>query len=70
MDFAQTVKEIRQQLNMSQEQLARELNVSYATINRWEKGKNSPNMLTKKVFYEFCKEKGINEDLIKNIMTY
>jgi len=57
MDFAQTVKEIRTQLNMSQEHLARELHVSFATVNRWENGKNSPNMLAKKALYDICKEK-------------
>ena len=30
------VKKIRQQLALSQEDLARELGVSYATVNRWE----------------------------------
>ena len=68
MNFAQIVKEIRTELDMSQEQLARELDVSFATINRWENGKNSPNMLTKKVFYEYCKEKKLNEKLIQNIL--
>lgn len=68
MNFDQVVKEAREVLNMSQEQLARELQVSFATVNRWENGKNSPNMLTKKVFYEFCKHKGVSEKLIKNII--
>ena len=68
MNFAQIVKEIRTELDMSQEQLARELHVSFATINRWENGKNSPNMLTKKVFYEYCKEKKIKAELIQNIL--
>lgn len=68
MEFAQTVKEIRKILKISQEQLARELHISFSTVNRWERGRNKPNMLTKKVFYDFCKEKGIDEELIKNIM--
>lgn len=65
MDFSQIVKDIRGRLNMSQEQLARELHVSFATINRWENGKNSPNRLAKKALYEFCKEKGVEEELLK-----
>ncbi len=59
MEFAQIVKEVRSKLNMSQEQLARELQVSFATVNRWENGKNSPNRLAKKALYDFCKDKGI-----------
>lgn len=70
MNFAQIVKEIRAQLNMSQEQLARELHVSFATVNRWENGKNSPNMLAKKTLYNFCKEKGLDEILIKHLLDY
>lgn len=65
MDFSQVVKNIRSRLNMSQEQLAREIHVSFATINRWENGKNSPNMLAKKALYEFCKEKGVEEEIMK-----
>jgi len=70
MDFAQTVKEIRNRLNISQEQLARELHISFATVNRWENGKNSPNMLAKKTLFDFCKEKGLEEELIKHLMDY
>ena len=52
------VKLIREELNYSQEDMARELKVSYTTINRWEnyksaiKGKNKENIesLYKKVF--------------------
>lgn len=65
MDFSQVVKNIRSRLNMSQEQLAREIHVSFATINRWENGKNNPNMLAKKALYEFCKEKGVEEEIMK-----
>lgn len=68
MDFVQTVKEIRSRMNMSQEQLAKELNVSFATINRWENGKNSPNMLAKKALHDFCREKGLEEELIINLL--
>lgn len=54
---------------MSQDQLARKLHESFATINRWENGKNSLNMLTRKMFYEYCKEKDIKEELIQNILN-
>jgi putative transcriptional regulator len=35
-DYKALVKEVRKQLALSQEDLARELGVSYTTINRWE----------------------------------
>jgi putative transcriptional regulator len=36
MLFEDIIRGIRLQLNMTQEQLARELNISFSTINRWE----------------------------------
>ncbi|MCR6546614.1 helix-turn-helix domain-containing protein [Dehalobacterium formicoaceticum] len=60
MDFPAKVKMIRTKLNMSQEDLARALNVSFATINRWENGKTHPNKLTMQVFISFCEQNGIS----------
>lgn len=53
MDFAQKVKKIRKELGLSQEHLARELGVTFSTVNRWENGKSKPNNLAKKVFDQF-----------------
>lgn len=39
-DYPSMVKEVRKQLASSQVFLAREQGVSYATINRWEKGQS------------------------------
>ena len=38
MTFSEKVKSARLQLFLSQEKLAKELGVSFATINRWERG--------------------------------
>ena len=57
--FVETIKKVRKTLNMSQEQLARELHVSFSTVNRWENEKSKPNNIAKKVFYDFCKEKKV-----------
>ena len=35
LDDSFVVKDVRQQLKLSQEELTRELGVSYATISRW-----------------------------------
>jgi putative transcriptional regulator len=50
------VKEIRRQLEMSQEDLARQLGVSYATVNRWENGQSKPSKLAKVQLDAFCKK--------------
>jgi len=39
------LKKIRQSHGWSQEDLARELGVSFATVNRWENGKTKPSRL-------------------------
>ncbi|MFC1956838.1 helix-turn-helix domain-containing protein [Chloroflexota bacterium] len=39
------VKEIRQSLGLTQEQLARELGVSFATVSNWERRRSRPSPL-------------------------
>ena len=60
MTFPEIVKTVRTELKMSQEDLARAINVSFASINRWENGKNRPNKLALSVFTAFCKQQGID----------
>lgn len=59
MNFAEKVKQVRVQLKMTQEDLAHELGVSFATVNRWEKGNCNPSRLAKKTFETFCKARNI-----------
>jgi len=54
--FAALVKEVRRQLALSQEDLARQLGVSYATVNRWENGKSKPSKLARAQFDAFCEK--------------
>lgn len=39
------IKRLRTSLSWSQERLARELGVSFSTVNRWERGKSRPSPL-------------------------
>lgn len=57
MGFSDEFKRIRQKCFLSQEAFARELSVSFSSINRWESGKAKPNMSAMKKIKEFC---GIN----------
>ncbi len=54
--FPEFVKEVRRQLGISQQELAHELGVSFATINRWENGKTTPFKLARKQFDGFCEQ--------------
>jgi len=51
------VKSIRKQLDLSQEDLARALGVSFATVNRWENGQARPSKLAKAQLQAFCDRK-------------
>ena len=44
-NIAAELKNIRQQHGWSQEDLARKIGVSFATVNRWENGKTKPSRL-------------------------
>ncbi len=46
-------------LLLTQEELAKELGVSYATICRWEKDNRKPQIVSQGKFYAFCESKGI-----------
>ena len=50
------IKEIRIALNISQEDLARELHISYATVNRWENAKATPSRMAKRALADYCKQ--------------
>jgi len=53
-NLPEVVKEIRRQLSLSQEDLARELGISFATVNRWENGLVKPSKLAKAQLDNFC----------------
>ncbi|MFP4452263.1 MAG: helix-turn-helix domain-containing protein [Desulfobacterales bacterium] len=53
-DYPLLLKEIRRQLAISQEDLARELGVSYATVNRWENSLSKPSKLARAQLDAFC----------------
>jgi putative transcriptional regulator len=42
IDFRELVKEVRRVRGITQEQLARDLNVTFGTVNGWENGKHQP----------------------------
>ncbi len=63
MTFGEKVKTVRLKMFLSQEKFAKELGVSFATVNRWEKGVCEPNYDAQKAFAEFCQK---NELVIKD----
>ena len=59
-NIAEELKKLRQQQGWSQEDLARTLGVSFATVNRWENGKNKPSRLAVEKIQVVVKRKNKN----------
>ena len=53
------IKQIRNDLNMSQSEFAKRLGVSFATVNRWENGHSVSSKIAQTRLYEVCREKKI-----------
>ena len=41
-DIPSLVKELRERLDLTQEQFAQQVGVTYSTVNHWENGKRKP----------------------------
>jgi DNA-binding transcriptional regulator YiaG len=68
-DFPALVKRVRKRLGLSQEDLARELGVSFSTVNRWENGKTHPIKVAKSQFDSFCAKMVRQGKLEKGILS-
>lgn len=65
MIFSEALKHMRKELNLSQEALAHEIMVSFATINKWENNKSKPIRIARERLLEFGKSKGVSKEIIK-----
>ncbi|MDR1251690.1 MAG: helix-turn-helix transcriptional regulator [Treponema sp.] len=59
MTLPEYIRKVRHSIEMSQQALAKALNVSYSSINRWENKQVVPSKLGRKRFFDFCKARGI-----------
>lgn len=64
MEIGQQIKTVRLKLHMSQTEFALLFGVSFATVNRWENGKTTPNYHAQRTFEQLCKEKNISEEIL------
>lgn len=55
-----TLRSIRAKLNLTQEQLAERLGVSFATVNRWEGGLSKPQKAAREVIAALVQEAGVD----------
>lgn len=61
-DVPATLRSIRSKLDLSQEQLAERLGVSFATVNRWEGGANVPQKAAQETINALAAEAGIESE--------
>lgn len=50
---------------MTQEDFARDIHVSVATINRWENGRSKPNLSAMRNIREFCEKHGFEYSIVE-----
>lgn len=58
--WSNIIKHLRNKLLISQVELAKLLDVSFASINRWENEHNEPTIKVKRKIKELCKQNGID----------
>ncbi|HFF3758470.1 TPA: N-6 DNA methylase [Stenotrophomonas maltophilia] len=58
-DFPTILRATRATLNLTQEQLAERLGVSFATVNRWEGGGNKPQRAAQETILALAREAGV-----------
>lgn len=63
MEFSELIKKIRLQGFLTQNEFAKIIGVSFATVNRWETGRTMPSIRVMKKIDGYCKEKGLDFDL-------
>ena len=66
MRYCEFVKKVRKQLNLTQKELAEALDVSYATVNRWENSQVLPSKVAIKSFFDFCENNFIDTSELRN----
>ena len=59
MTYSEKIKSARENLLMTQEEIAVELGVKPITVCRWETGKTEPSIKAKKAFRDLCERKGL-----------
>lgn len=58
-DYQKIVKSLRNKLILSQQDFAKLLGVSFASINRWEQGHHEPTISAKRKIISLCQENDV-----------
>ncbi len=58
-DYRKMIVSLRNKLILSQEDFAKLLGVSFASVNRWERRHHEPTIKVKRKIVELCEKQGI-----------
>ena len=64
IDISELIKNIRSELNLSQEGLARELYMGFTSVDRWENHKSKSNQIVRHALAELCRKNNLDQKLI------
>jgi len=68
IDIPKLIKELRHKLDLTQEQFANRVGVTFSTVNSWEKGTRKPHPFLLNRLLEMAEETGLkNIESIKKI---
>ena len=54
-NWSATIRNLRAELSVTQEQLAAKLGVAFSTVSRWENGRGTPSPLAIKLIEQLCR---------------
>ena len=60
-ELARKIKELRSELDLTQEKFAAKVGVTFSTVNRWESGKSKPSPLAMRQIEELIELTGKSE---------
>ena len=67
MELSEVLKLIRNELEITQEELAQAVHVSFSTVNRWENKKTVPNRIARVVLVDFFEKRKVSLQLIEEL---
>ena len=66
MDYQKSIKELREKMILSQTEFAKELGVSFASVNRWENGQFEPTIKVKRKLAPYFKKYKVRTEVYAN----
>lgn len=67
MEFRDAVKYLRTELSLTQMELANALHINFATVGRWENGKNLPTRAITAALLEFARARGVSDRCMEHL---